>query len=107
MSVSHCQQALDIACTYMLQTCMYTFIIVPCGQDSRCTVTAVPVTVTVHGPSVHRAPGRGPLPVDRDVERLDRTGSWTWAQGCKRCPWRGRHSGQLVGRAEPVTLGKW
>ena len=33
MSVSRCQQALYIACTYMLQTCMYTFI--PCGQDSR------------------------------------------------------------------------
>ncbi len=33
MSVSRCQQALYIACIYMLQTCMYTFI--PCGQDSR------------------------------------------------------------------------
>jgi hypothetical protein len=34
MSVSCCTIALYIHCTYMVQTCLYTFM--PGGQDSRC-----------------------------------------------------------------------
>ncbi len=34
MSVSRCTLALYIHCTYMVQTCLYTFM--PGGQDSRC-----------------------------------------------------------------------
>ena len=35
MSVSRCTLALSKHCTYMVQTCLYTFM--PGGQDSRCT----------------------------------------------------------------------
>jgi hypothetical protein len=34
MSVSRCTLALSKHCTYMVQTCLYTFM--PGGQDSRC-----------------------------------------------------------------------
>ena len=37
MSVSCCTIALYIHCTYMVQTCLYTFM--PGGQDSRCSLS--------------------------------------------------------------------
>ena len=39
MSVSRCTLALSKHCTYMVQTCLYTFM--PGGQDSRCIVVNI------------------------------------------------------------------
>ncbi len=72
MSVSRCQQALYIGCTYILETCMYTFI--PCGQHSRCpdvtvnpvrTLAAVVAVIFINPPSLNDIIGAAvyPLPL--------------------------------------------